>query len=276
MRLGGFVLFKDNVTTVGRAVTSLLAVCDEVVAVDSGATDGSREAVLAAGARCVAFPWQGYGAARRYAVEQLAGCDYVLFLDSDEAFGADAVDALSAWKRARPTEPAYRLLVRDWVELGARRFLYRESARVRLLRRHLATYAERMVVHESTRLGGVALPAVIDHQFVSSLEVRGHKERKYAFLWAVQAWAEGRRAKWAAPQRWAHFLRDAFLRGAFGRGGLAGLRVAWTISQYSTLKYRYLSQLLEGRYQAARLAFAEGRWADLFGLADEVSRSTAF
>lgn len=274
MRLGGFVLFGNNVGTVRAAVESLTGVCDDVVAVDSGATDGSRTEVLAAGARCVDLAWQGYGAGRRFAIEQLGGCDYVVFLDSDERFDQGSQDTLRRWKSSDPKEVAYRLAVRDWVELDGRRFLYREGRRVRLCRRQLACYTDRMLVHESTGLGGVRLDGVVvDHAFLSSLEARDFKERKYAFLWGLQAWAEGRRSKWPPIQRWAHFLRDVLLRGAFRRGGVTGARVAWSISNYSTLKYEYLEQLLEGKFEAARHAFAEGRWSDVFRLADDAART---
>lgn len=274
MRLGGFVLFGDNVSTVRAAVESLAAVCDDVIAVDSGSTDGSRSEATAGGARCVDFRWQGYGAGRRFAIEQLERCDYVLFLDSDERFDERSRSALRQWRDSSPREVAYRLAVRDWVELGARRFLYREGHRVRLCRRQLACYSDRMLVHESTGLRGVTLnEVVVDHAFLSSLEARDFKERKYAFLWGLQAWAEGRRSKWAPVQRWAHFLRDVVFRGALQQGGLTGVRVAWRLSRYSTLKYQYLTQFLEGRHQAARWAFAEGRWSDLFQMADEVART---
>jgi (heptosyl)LPS beta-1,4-glucosyltransferase len=276
MRLGGFVLFGNNVSTVRLAVESVASVCDEVVAIDSGSTDGSRAEVEAAGARVVSLPWQGYGVARMRALEELRGCDYAFFLDSDERLDSASRAALQAWRRGAVEAPAYRVALRDWVEVGARRFLYRSCDRVRLFRRSVARYAGGMIVHESLGLDGAFIDGVVvDHQFVSSVDFREYKERKYAFLWGVQAWAEGRRRKWPAAERLAHFLRDAFVRGAVARGGLFALKLAWRLARYSELKYRYLAEVGDGLHATARQAFLGGEWAELFRIADQVAAERA-
>ncbi|WP_414115012.1 glycosyltransferase [Corallococcus macrosporus] len=109
MKLGGYVLHRNNQDTLEPCLRGLLALCDDVVALDTGATDGSAELARSLGARSVLHAWRGYGAARDAAVTALAPCDYVFYLDSDEHLGPEAVEALRAWKASSPTEAVYRL-----------------------------------------------------------------------------------------------------------------------------------------------------------------------
>src|SRR5689334_2593572 len=129
VRLGGFVIHGNSVNTLGRCLLSLRAVCDEVVAVDSESVDGSRELWATHGVRGVVFPWRGYGAARAEARRQLAGCDYLFFLDSDEWLEPAAQARFAPWRASAPQLPHYSVRRRDWAEIEGRRFLFRSETR---------------------------------------------------------------------------------------------------------------------------------------------------
>jgi (heptosyl)LPS beta-1,4-glucosyltransferase len=265
MKLGGYVLHRNNRDTLEPCLRSLLAVCDEVVAVDSESTDGSVELARSLGARSVTFPWQGYGAARAAAVRELPDCDYVFFLDSDEYLEPEAVEAIRAWKASAPSGPVYKLPRHDWAEVGGRRFRYRTEWRARLVRRDSAVWRPEMIVHEALpRMPSVRVRAPIEHRFATSIEKRTQKEHRYAILWALRAYAEGRRLKPVALQRVAHVVRDGVVHGALLRGGLTALRLAWAVAGYHAAKYAYLRELREGRHAELVRAFSEGRYAELF------------
>ncbi|WP_051515628.1 glycosyltransferase family 2 protein [Candidatus Blastococcus massiliensis] len=94
----------DDEAHVGDAVRRVLAqegVHLELVVVDDGSTDGSREAVRAAAdgderVRLVALPENGGVArARRRGVEE-ARADWIWFVDSDDGWGPDAAARLGA------------------------------------------------------------------------------------------------------------------------------------------------------------------------------------
>lgn len=265
MRLGGFVIHGDNRDTLGACLESLRSVCDEVVALDSHSTDGSVELARSLGARSVSRPWRGYGAARAAAVQALGPCDYVLYLDSDERLAPGAERVLQDWRASAPTQSAYRLPCRDWAELDGHRFLYRTQWRARLVRRDVAVWRPEMIVHEALpRMHAPRVRAPIDHRFATSLEGREAKEERYALLWAVRAFAEGRRLKPAALQRPAHLIRDCLVHGALWRGGLDALRLAWVVSTYHSAKYRHLAALRRGGLPELKQAFTEGRYEDVF------------
>ena len=60
-----------------------LAFCDDVVVVDSGSTDDTRERATARGARVLVRTFDGYRSQKDYAVGMAAN-DWVLCLDADE------------------------------------------------------------------------------------------------------------------------------------------------------------------------------------------------
>lgn len=277
MRIGGFVIHGNSADVLARCLDSLLSVCDEVVAVDSCASDGSGELVRARGIRSIVLPWRGYGAARAAAAAVLSGCDYLFFLDSDEHLAAGAAEAFARWRSSGPNIPHYRLLRRDFAELQGRRFLFRTERHVRLVRQDAATWTAEMLVHEALpRRETGFMEAMIEHRFADSIPDLVQKQERYAFLWAVRAHCEGRRPKGILFRRTGHVLRDCVLKGALFRGGFDALRLAWGVSRYHVRKFEYLAEIERGSHQGEVRAFREGRFADLFRLEPSSKGSQTF
>jgi glycosyltransferase involved in cell wall biosynthesis len=268
VRLGGFVIHGNNADTLARCLDSLVAVSDEVAAVDSCSTDGSAAIVQdRAAVHHVVHPWAGYGAARAAAVEALPGCDYLFFLDSDEWLLPDAVGALRAWKASGPDAPHYALVLRDWAELASGRFLFRTERRIRIVRRDHAVWNRTMIVHEALPPAHtVRLPIAFEHRFATDAKVLRSKVDRYALLWAVQAHHERKRSKPPLLQKVAHVARDALVKGALFRGGLAALPVCEAMAHYHARKYELLRDLGRGAHPELVRAYAEGRNEDVFRL----------
>src|SRR5258708_32598695 len=121
MGLGGVCLHGNGKARLAACLESLAAVCDEVVAVDSGSSDGSAQLVLGAGVRAVSHPWQGYGAARARAVSELRACDWLFYLDSHERLEPPARERIVQWKKKLPVDlRAQPLAGRDCSEVTGR------------------------------------------------------------------------------------------------------------------------------------------------------------
>ncbi len=271
MKLGGFVIHGNAGDTLRACLESLGAVSDEVVAVDSGSTDGSAAIDAQFGIRRIELPWQGYGAARAAAARALASCDYLFFLDSDEHLVTGSDEQIRRWKASSPDAPAYQVKRHDWVDLDGHRFRFRTSARRRLLRRDAARWTPSMIVHEAVApVRTVLLPRVaVDHRFATALDERAARNDRYALLWAVQAFDESRPSKPAALQRLAHFGKEALLSGSLFRGGADALRLSWRVSRYHALKYQFLRRLRRGEMPDLVELYRRGDFRALFGRADE-------
>ncbi len=111
MLLSAALIVRDEERYLGACLASLKGLVDEVVIVDTGSSDRSRQIAADAGARVYDRPWTGdFSAARNYALD-LARGDWILYIDADERVGAGT----PADARARLRRRGYighRLLLR--------------------------------------------------------------------------------------------------------------------------------------------------------------------
>lgn len=276
MRLGGFVIHGNNAVTLGRCLDSLAAVCDDLVAIDTGSTDGSAELAVARGFRVLRRPWEGYGAAREAAPPALHGCDWVFFLDSDEWLAEPARAAIRRLKAMPPAVPHVALSRRDWVDSPGGRFLYRREHHVRMVRLDHARWDRSMIVHEALPPARtVTVDAAIEHEFARDPEAMRQKVHEYALLWALRYHREGRRAKPAALQRAAHLFRELVLKRALLAGRVEALSIAAIISAYHVRKYEILEEIASGRHEDLVSLVVEGRLEELFRLVPDHAASMA-
>ncbi len=87
-RVSCFIIARDEADRISRAIESVRGLADEVVVVDSGSTDGTRELAASLGARVIANDWIGYGPQKRFAEDQCAN-EWLLNLDADEWLSED-------------------------------------------------------------------------------------------------------------------------------------------------------------------------------------------
>ena len=77
-------------------VLSALRCCSEIVVLDSGSSDRTREIALEHGASWFERDFDGYGSQKRHAVVR-ARFDWILSVDADEVLDDEAGAALAAW-----------------------------------------------------------------------------------------------------------------------------------------------------------------------------------
>lgn len=83
-RLSLCMVVKNEEHNLGRCLASVRHLVQEMVVVDTGSSDRTKEIALDYGAKVYHFPWQNdFSAARNFSLTQAAG-DWVLFLDADE------------------------------------------------------------------------------------------------------------------------------------------------------------------------------------------------
>lgn len=92
------IIAQDEEGRIAQAIRSCAGFADEVVVVDGGSRDGTREAAAALGCTVHENPWPGYARQRNFGAEK-ALHPWILFLDADEIVGEDLAEAISRWKR---------------------------------------------------------------------------------------------------------------------------------------------------------------------------------
>jgi (heptosyl)LPS beta-1,4-glucosyltransferase len=265
MRLGGFVIHGDAAGIISPCLDSLAAVCDQVVTVDTGSRDRTAELASARGFSVLRRPWEGFGAARAEAIRALKECDWVLFLDSDEWLGPEARDVIRRFKEAPPALPCVALPRRNWADVNGRRFVYHHEHPVRLARRDHARFERSQIVHEVVPPGPtLSLQAVIEHDYVISVESLRAKLSRYALLWALRHHALDKRPGWPSMHWSLHMVRDLLVRRAAFTGRPEAFQIAAAIADYHALKYALLREMHSGRYAGLVGLLREDRLEELF------------
>lgn len=91
-RVSVLVLAKDEEAYIGRCLASVQW-ADEIVVLDAGSEDATRQVAAEHGAVVYEQPWLGYAAQRNRAAK-LASNDWVFFIDADEIVTAELARAI--------------------------------------------------------------------------------------------------------------------------------------------------------------------------------------
>jgi hypothetical protein len=242
--LSACIIARDEEARLPAALASV-AFCDEVVVVDSGSADRTRDVARAAGARVIEHPWQGFPRQRNVAIDHAAG-DWILEIDADERVSPELRDSIRAFL-AGPHEPGY-----DIACLPLRqRFLGRDLGpsarypgyRARLFRRGAYRHDETRLVHEGLWPAGPAMPLDGDlvHLLADSWREALGDAARYARLDAGQL-AGARRAR--------EFVAGIVLRPV--------VKLAWRLVVYGAWR--------DGAHGLAKILLDAGTDAAVWGI----------
>ena len=217
------VLITKNAEEYLDRVLGALRCCGEIVVLDSGSTDRTREIALEHGANWHERPFDGYGSQKRHAVVR-AGFDWILAIDADEVLDDEAGAAVTAvdWDRQDPSL-CWRLRRRPFVGRREIRFgHWNPDWVVRLFHRGHHDFSSALLHESVTPTGAIrTLPGSLIHYSYRDL---GEIIRMdYHRLKADRYREQGRRAggpTLAVRAMWAFFysyiLRRGFLDGPAG------------------------------------------------------------
>jgi len=246
-RLTVTVITLNEERDLPRALASVRGVADEIVVVDSGSADRTRELARQAGARVVERGWTDFSDQKNFAAAQ-ATQDWILNLDADEELSPALHEELRRWKEQPPAAVAYEMPRRArylgrWINHSG---WYPDFKR-RLYRRDRARFVG--ALHETLAADGAVARLAGDlyhHTFATTAEHAAQIE-SYSTLAARQRFAAGRR-HWLLPllcsPPWM-LLRTYILKLGF-LDGAAGWRIARLTARTSFLKYAKLRRLARG------------------------------
>lgn len=239
-RLSACIITLDEADRIDACLDSL-AFCDEIVVVDSGSRDGTRERAEAKGARVLQHAFSGYRAQKDFAV-QAAAHDWVLCLDADERVTPPLRAAIEAARDRGFDGAAGFRFARATEYFGA--FLRHGNAYpdrvLRLFDRRHGGWRGGREIHEHASVDGTlaTLPGDLEHRAYRSLGDQLRRLENYARLMAADMHARGRRAHWwnLLLNPFWRFVRGYVLRAGF-LDGWRGLVFAWVEANYVRQKF---------------------------------------
>ncbi|MCE7967660.1 MAG: glycosyltransferase family 2 protein [Leptolyngbya sp. PLA3] len=126
---------RNNRQTMERVLESVAGLAGEVVAVDSGSTDGTLELLSACGARVIETQWKGHVATKQMALEACE-LEWILHLDSDEPVEPALAASIRAFiDRREPGVAGARVNRKIWYRGRLLEHAWQPEWRLRLVRR---------------------------------------------------------------------------------------------------------------------------------------------
>jgi glycosyltransferase involved in cell wall biosynthesis len=218
-RLAACVITLNEADRIAACLDSLVF-CDDIVVVDSGSTDGTREIAAAHGARVIEHAFGGFRAQKDFAVGQ-AQHEWVLCLDADERVTPALRASIEAVRDSGFDDFAGFRFARSTEYFGV--FLHHGNAYpdrvLRLFDRRRGGWRAGREIHEHAVVDGkvATLAGDLEHVAYRSLDDQLARYRRYAAMMAAHMHASGRRARLhnlIVNPGW-RFLRGYVLRAGF-------------------------------------------------------------
>lgn len=224
-----------------EACLDALAFCDEIVVVDSGSTDATRDLAAAKGARVLVREFTGYRSQKQFAIDS-ARHDWVLCLDADERVTAVLRASIQSARDGGFVAAAGYRFARATEYFGA--FLRHGNAypdrKMRLFDRRRGGWRGEREIHEHASVDGAVatLGGDLEHHAYRSLSDQLARLDRYARLMAEHEHARGRRAHlWnIILNPFWRFVRGYLLRLGF-LDGWRGLVYAYVEANYVRQKF---------------------------------------
>lgn len=163
------MIVKNEEASLARCLDSVNGIADEIVIVDTGSTDQTRQIAARYTERIINFEWvDDFAAARNFAFEQ-ATSEYILWLDADDVFEPD--DRVKLIELKRSLDPAVDSVTMDYhLSFTAEGKVAYSLRRNRLVRRD-RNYRWIGEVHEYLEVAG--------HLLHSDVAVTHKKDKEY-------------------------------------------------------------------------------------------------
>lgn len=220
---------------------------DEIIVVDSGSTDRTRELARQQDARVIDIDWAGFGAAKQRGVDEARG-PWVLSIDADErvtpALAEEIQRAVCDEQYAGYEMPRLTSFVGVWVRHSG----WYPDFVLRLFCKDCGRFSQALV-HEGVTVDGAVGRLTHDllHYSYRSLTDYLQRLNRYTTLAAQELHDRGVRAALWQPllKPPAIFLKRYLLKAGF-LDGWTGLQIAFLSAVYVFVKYAKLRDLWRG------------------------------
>lgn len=169
------MIVKNEEAVLGRCLDSYAGLFDEIIIVDTGSTDSTKNIARRYTDKIYDYEWiDDFAAARNYAFS-LAGCDYIFSADADEMLDEANRDAFMQLKSV--LLPEIDIVQMKYVNVSTDNSVYNSKRELRpKLFKRLRTFEWVSPIHETVRLKPVIFDSDIE---ILHMPVVSHSKRDF-------------------------------------------------------------------------------------------------
>jgi glycosyltransferase involved in cell wall biosynthesis len=244
------IITYNEENNIGRCISSVLPIADEVLVVDSFSTDKTEEIAKSMGARFIAHPFAGHIEQKNHALA-LSTYDYVLSLDADEALSPQLLEEIRKVKQ-NFQQDGYRFnRLTNYNGHWVRHSGWYPDTKLRLVKKNSALWGgdNPHDILEMKNNGKVGfLKGDLLHYSYESIAAHVTQTDKFTTIAARAAFKQGKRSSVfkIVTRPMFKFLRDYFFKRGF-LDGRYGFIICSINSLYALLKYAKLHELQIGK-----------------------------
>lgn len=254
------VLITHDAAELLERTLEAVAWANEIIVVDSGSTDGTRELAERLGARVIGQPeWRGFGYQKNFALSHASG-DWILLLDADEVVDPALAAEIRRVTASRGTITGYTLRrVNYFCGVRMRFGTWRPKQLPRLFQKGCGRVSDDRV-HERVIIDGSVehLKGPLHHYTTESIADRIRRNDEYTNIIAQMRFQAGRRVSWL---QLALIMPLVLIRDLVFRLGLldgeAGVIVSTIAAFYDFSKYAKLWELQQRSARGESLELGE-------------------
>lgn len=242
-RLSVVMIVKNEAKNLAISLPPLRGLADEIIILDSGSTDNSREIAERYGAKWfVNTDWQGFGKQRQIAQNYATG-DWILALDADEEITPELKRSILNVIQTKPEDIVYGTKRLDFI------FNYQIDNAYWGVKSYWRLYPKKyqfnkLTVHESLDVRTATLKILkgfLYHHTAPDPQFLLKKRLNYAEIWAKEKYEQGKKTNFTKiilNPLW-QFFRQYWLDGRFLQGRY-GLIYSLIFTYYTFNKYLLL------------------------------------
>lgn len=250
LNLSLVVITKDEEKNIERCLRSV-PFAQDILIVDSHSSDRTVEIAEKLGARVIQEKWRGFGAQKKFAVEQ-AKFDWILSLDADEAVSEELAAEIRQRFSSLDPQVGYRLPRRSfhlgrWIGHGG----WFPDLQLRLFNRQFSNWGDDLI-HEHIRAPKTEkLNGEMKHWVFDDLSDQVKTNDRYSGLMAAEMFRRGKKfSLWKLVSKPPVKFLETYLWKAGFLDGLPGFLISVSAAYSVFLKWAKLWEMEQSSRKA--------------------------
>lgn len=245
MKISAVIITLNEERNIARCIDSLSDIADEILVMDSGSVDRTKEICLEKGVKFFTQPWLGY-AQQKNRLNQQASYDMILSIDADEEISPELSNEILALKQQH-THGVFSLnrltnYCGTWIYHSG----WYPDVKTRLFPKVYGWEGD--IVHEILMIPADITPVLLkghlNHYSYYSHEQHRQRADYYSSLTATKYVLEGKKVYCGKPILSAIFRFIAMYLFKFGfLDGMAGFHIARISAASNFFKYKEVQRL---------------------------------